>query len=93
MNTLIFNFRNKKSGKFHVRIRYQVKVKNILRGHLEVELFQSTRPTLLKRRDVLVQKNGSDKICMISRDQSDDDLEFDLEIDLWHKSQSNIFKM
>jgi len=42
---------------------------------------------------VLVQKNGSDEICMISRDQPDDDLEFDLEIDLGHKSQSNIFKM
>jgi hypothetical protein len=60
-----------------------------------IRVFQTTRPTLLKRRDVLVQKNGSDKICMISRDQPDDDLEFDLEIDLGHKgiSQSNIFKM
>jgi len=58
MNTLIFDFRNKKSGKFHVRIRYQVKVKNILRGHVEVELFQSTRPTLLKRKDFFYQKYG-----------------------------------
>jgi len=48
-------------------------------------VFQTTRPTLLKRRNVLVQKNGSDEICMISRDLSDGDLEFDLEIDLGHK--------
>ena len=54
---------------------------------------QSTRTTLLKGRDVFVQKNGSDKICRrfcrrISGDLSDGDLEFDLEVDLGHNSRS-----
>ena len=49
---------------------------------------QSTRTTFLKGRNVFVQKNGSDKICRISGDLSDGDLEFDLEVDLGHNSRS-----
>lgn len=37
---------------------------------------------------MFVQKNGSDKICRISGDLSDGDLEFDLEVDLGHNSRS-----